>query len=917
MTSGIVILCVPRATRRVGHATLAQLAAPSVGWRTPAMLRCKRLLLSTLLLALAVTADALPQPTAVKDAFGDPLPDDAVARLGTVRWSHAGQTMFAAFLPDGKTVLSAGMDKILRVWDYPSGKELRRIGSPAADNPGKVPLPLSRLAIGFAVALSPDGKTIAASFEGSAIHLFDAATAKELHSLKAGAATGTAGLITTVAFSPDGRHLAVLDLAGRGSVWDWVAGKQLCKFAGPSGNASIFGGTGTVVWSPDAKALATIKEDIDNNNAFVQAIQLWDPATGNELRTIPLEPGNDRIGGLLFAPDSKALAFARSDGTVSLMDVATGKTLRSWKSQGGVTLLLFARDGSKLYGSSAAEQAVMEWGVATGKPLRKLPLAISAPDLGNPVARLKAAWSPDGKLLVLAGNCNALQFIDVAAGKEIGTGAGLAFALSTIQFSPDGKQLFSRNTKGTLQQWDAATGKQLDVPAVAKVVVPAFLSPDGTVLLAPSAAGPKQASAFVDVATTTVLGTGPVYLRSVSLAMLFSPDSKLLAVRQVPDKQIALYEVPTGKLRHAIAIDPGGPGKVSPAAPPVMFFARDGKTLAAFADPDTLGLWDTASGERVGSLKPADPAAIQSGAFSPDGRCIALDLSDGTVALVELASGQVRRTYGVQVAQPQITGRPVTGVQALALPETRVAFGRDGHTLMHAGLDRVIHVWDVTSGQEVASFTGHTGTVNTVAVAPDGKTLASASADTTALLWDLTRVPRPAPAAKALTADQRDALWQALLDGDAAMAFAVICHFSAAPKETLALLKEKLKPAQPLDMKRVDELVAELDHQQFKVRQQAQAELLKLDERVVPAIDKFLATNPALEMKTRLEYVRKQLSGKVLQGERLRAYRAVEILERIGTAEARQLLHALAAGAPGALVTKSAQAALVRLAQTK
>ena len=136
-----------------------------------------------------------------------------------------------------------------------------------------------------------------------------------------------------------------------------------------------------------------------------------------------------------------------------------------------------------------------------------------------------------------------------------------------------------------------------------------------------------------------------------------------------------------------------------------------------------------------------------------------------------------------------------------------------------------------------------------------------------------------------------------------------------APQEVLVLIKEQVKPAPPLDMKRVQELIAELDSDQFKVRQQANAELTKLGERVVPAIDKVLATNVPLETKNRLEGVRKQLAGISMQGERLRAYRAVEILERIGTAQSRQLLQELADGAPGALVTTSAHAALLRLKQ--
>jgi hypothetical protein len=299
---------------------------------------------------------------------------------------------------------------------------------------------------------------------------------------------------------------------------------------------------------------------------------------------------------------------------------------------------------------------------------------------------------------------------------------------------------------------------------------------------------------------------------------------------------------------------------------------------------------------------------------------VALDQSDGTVALYELASGQVRLTYGTKFKQPQNAGLMVSniiGPFGVSMPETRVAFSHDGELLLHCGLDLVLHVWHVASGKELQAFKGHTGSIMSIALAPDGKTVATASADTTALLLDLTRAVRPAVPVQVLAGNERAARWQALLNGDGAKAFAAICDLTAAPKDALALIKQQVKPAPQLDMKRVEELIAGLDSDQFKVRQQSSAELLKMGERVVPMIDKVLASNPPLETKQRLEDLRKQMTSVVLQGERLRLYRAVEVLERIGTAEARQLLQALADGAPGALVTRTAQAALKRMARLK
>src|SRR2546430_617933 len=80
----------------------------------------------------------------------------------------------------GKAVLSAGTDKTLRIWEYPSGKALRRIGSHVVD-PGRSTH--SVFWSYFPVALSPDGKTVAACFEWNKVRVLDVATGEELQTL--------------------------------------------------------------------------------------------------------------------------------------------------------------------------------------------------------------------------------------------------------------------------------------------------------------------------------------------------------------------------------------------------------------------------------------------------------------------------------------------------------------------------------------------------------------------------------------------------------------------------------------------------------------------------------------------------------------------------------------------------------------
>jgi hypothetical protein len=180
------------------------------------------------------------------------------------------------------------------------------------------------------------------------------------------------------------------------------------------------------------------------------------------------------------------------------------------------------------------------------------------------------------------------------------------------------------------------------------------------------------------------------------------------------------------------------------------------------------------------------------------------------------------------------------------------------------------------------------------------------------LTWDLSAaLSRPLPQ-RVFTDTELKARWEALAGADAQQAFAAMCDLAAAPGQAVALLNRELRPAPTLDVESVNQLIANLGGPTFKGREKAMAALLQLDGRAVPLIDKALAAKPALETQKRLEKIHDALTRVALTEGQLRVYRAIEVLEHIGTREARRVLERLADGAPGALATTASHKALQR-----
>ena len=163
-----------------------------------------------------------------------------------------------------------------------------------------------------------------------------------------------------------------------------------------------------------------------------------------------------------------------------------------------------------------------------------------------------------------------------------------------------------------------------------------------------------------------------------------------------------------------------------------------------------------------------------------------------------------------------------------------------------------------------------------------------------------------------------EAIWNELIQNDNAgtkKAWQGIAAMSKTPERTVAFVKARVKAVPAPDPKRIAQCLADLDSTIFKKRVQAVTELEQFGELALAAIDEKLADKSiSLEAHRHLEALA-QKAKTVLSAEELRSVRAVEILEQIGSPEARAVLANLSRGGDGAVLTEQARRTLARLEQ--
>jgi WD40 repeat protein/tRNA A-37 threonylcarbamoyl transferase component Bud32 len=410
---------------------------------------------------------------------------------------HDSTVLSAAFSPDGRKLLTSTRAGTLHVWDLATARanDLPRQGMESSG-----------------VAMAPDGRWFATANSFGIVRLWQADALRTI-----GPTYRCPGKVATLAFSPDGRRLAMGMEAGGIAVADLPPSPE------PVAPAALSAGIHTVAYSRDGRRLL----------AGTQAGAAWlDGPTNKPVGGVLSTPEHYLTVSAALGPDGTTLATGRWagkkggwKGRADLWDAASGQ--RRWQTAdlpAPVHLLLYSPDGRTLFagGGWPAGAGAGLWDTATGTCLR--PLLAS---LGRTLVH-RAAFLPDGRRLVLACDDGRVRLWDAEADAEIDPDRPLvhAGAVTAVACDGAGERVLAGCRDGTARLWDLRTRLPLFPPMrqEAQVSTVAF-SPDGRTLLTGSADG---AARFWDAASGQMLGPTR-WARGALHGVAYHPDGGRIA----------------------------------------------------------------------------------------------------------------------------------------------------------------------------------------------------------------------------------------------------------------------------------------------------------------------------------------------------------------------------------------------------
>jgi WD40 repeat protein len=486
------------------------------------------------------------------------------------------------------------------------------------------------------LAFSPDGKLLAvvALAERETVHLFDPLTGVGVRCIEVGD-----GNVSRIAFSPDGKRLAI----------------AVAFPLPPAGATSLLGASRSIRPAGTANGI----------------VHLYDPQTGKS--EIVLGAGTPAPGCLAFSPDGKLLAAGGKDQLVRLWKTDDGKLVGTLSGHGNeVHGICFHPAGKRL--ASLTRDELKIWDLASGKEA----VAREPNDIGG-------SWlehSPDGRLLAVADRRNTIAVLDSSNCRLLRVLAGHGDAITRVAFHPDGRSLASAAQDRTVRLWNPHDGTPLTILRGHS---------HGVMAVAFSADGRMLASSARTVNSPT---RGEVKLWDAT-----RDDQSVLTLHGQSCRQVCDWTMENERRVTNL-----------PPRQPAAFFHTGGERLTAATARGELKTWDVRTGEILSS-RPVEGDTI-SRLFSPDQRWLAAIVRQANVLHVRLFDAS--------------TGNEGTPLESPEANATGLAFSSDGRRL-GACSGSGAKVWEVVTGKKLFAVVGHATPATRLSFGPDGRWLATAA----------------------------------------------------------------------------------------------------------------------------------------------------------------------------------------------